>query len=188
MKFYIACSLSRYREHRIIRDALHATGHEITVDWTTEPPWVEELEHGIGGSDARTQVAAVRHAGANDTKGVHDADIVIVLVGGGSGRGTHVELGLAIAYGKPVILVGTDKDIWGEGGRGSYTCAFYHVANVHHLFKGGVHIPAYIPVILEMMKELVKPPRRPSRGVNCTCELPYPASDGCCNNCGRPLR
>jgi len=117
MRFYIATRLERAAEHRIVRDVLIAAGHEITYDWTT---------HGSVQCDG---IARIRDVAVAETHGVLLANIVIVLLPGG--RGTRVELGLAIAAGKDVLLHTTDAGLL--DGRSGRTCAFYHHPLVRHV-------------------------------------------------------
>lgn len=109
MKYYIATRLENHAAHNVVRDAMAAEGHEITYDWTT---------HGPVWRDGLMRIREVAHA---ETQGVLDADLVIVLLPGG--RGTHVELGIAIAAGKRVLLHSENGDPFGATPE---TCAFYH--------------------------------------------------------------
>jgi putative intracellular protease/amidase len=109
MRYYIATKLERHADHNLVRDLMAARGHEITYDWTKHGPvWSR-------GSDVIREVAQL------ETRGVLDADLVIVLLPGG--RGTHAELGMAIAAGKPVLMHCADPDLFGATPE---TCAFYH--------------------------------------------------------------
>lgn len=89
MKYYIASKLENHAAHNRLRDVLAELGHQITYDWTPHGP-----VYGSG-------LDRVREVAELETKGVLDADFVVVLWPGG--RGTHVELGMALAADKPVI-------------------------------------------------------------------------------------
>lgn len=109
MKFYIATRLENHAQHNRVRDALVAAGHQITYDWTAHGPvWRAGLDR-------------IREVAVLERKGVRDADFVVVLLPGG--RGTHAELGMALAYQTPCY-------VWSEDLRQfqacSETCAFYH--------------------------------------------------------------
>lgn len=108
MRYYIATGLERYAAHNEVRDELKRDGWTCTYDWT---------DHGSVKDCGR---ARIRQVAVNETKGVLDADVVIVLLPGG--RGTHAELGMALAAGKPVILHSETGDEFRDG---SPTCAFY---------------------------------------------------------------
>lgn len=109
IKFYIATKLENWQAHNWLRDRLLDAGHEITYDWTVHGPVYSK---GLG------EVCLVAH---KEAKGVRDADIVIMLWPGG--RGTHVELGMALAHGKPVFFV---SDVEEHHEATAETCAFYH--------------------------------------------------------------
>lgn len=98
LKFYIATSLENVVGHHAIRNVLLERGLILTYDWTT---------HGTAWPRGSAYVRNVIRA---EQAGVRDADFVIVLLPGG--KGTHVELGMALALNKPVLLVGdpADKD------------------------------------------------------------------------------
>lgn len=90
MKYYIASGLENFETVRRVRDYLKSFGHEITYDWTLHGPvW----KHGLQRCQETCDL---------EINGVLNADVVIVLWPGG--RGTHVEMGLAIASGKKIIF------------------------------------------------------------------------------------
>ncbi len=110
LKYYIATRLERHADHNTVRDHLAALGHEITYDWTVHGPvW-------------RSGVERIREVAALELQGVVDADVVVVLLPGG--RGTHAELGMALATGKRIVLHGAAENF----GATPETCAFYHGA------------------------------------------------------------
>jgi nucleoside 2-deoxyribosyltransferase len=113
--FYIATRLENHAQHNRVRDELHARGYKITYDWTTHgPAWPQGM-------------AYVREVMRQERKGVLDADFVVVLLPGG--KGTHVELGIAIAKQIPVFLVTEDLSFL-ECLKGF--CGFYVSDNVQH--------------------------------------------------------
>jgi hypothetical protein len=109
MRYYIATKLERHAEHNQVRDLMARFGHQITYDWTAHGPvWRD-------GADRIREVSEL------EMKGVVTADLVIVLLPGG--RGTHAELGMALARGKRVLLHSCDPVPLGAAPE---TCAFYH--------------------------------------------------------------
>ena len=114
MKFYIACSKENAPLHNHIRNFLIDVRHEITFDWT---------RHLTTGKIDRTQLELFK-LGESMKLGVDAADYVVVILPGG--RGTHVELGMAIIADKPIFLL----DV--ESPKEDLDFAFYHTANVHH--------------------------------------------------------
>ena len=113
MKFYIATSLSRMAAHNAVRDALKMLGHEISYDWT------------LHGSVKSVSKERLREVALLELGGVSGADWVIVLLPGG--KGTHLELGFAIASCKKVFLHSEDATVFELGPQ---TNAFYHHPDV----------------------------------------------------------
>lgn len=108
MKFYIATKLENFAKHNDLSKALQELGHSVTYDWTGHGP--------VFGSG----VERIMEVAQLETNGVTDADAVIVLWPGG--RGTHVEMGIAIGTGKPVLFY---SDVPEHHGAFAETCAFY---------------------------------------------------------------
>lgn len=109
MKFYIASKLENHAAVSALRAELVKLGHCVTYDWTVHGPVY------------RSGLARVAAVAVDEVRGVLDADFVVVLWPGG--RGTHVELGMAIAAGKPTVFV-SDHEPHHEAT--TETCAFYH--------------------------------------------------------------
>lgn len=114
MNFYIATKLDRAKEHNIVRDDLVKLNWHITYDWTTH------------GSVKNTTTSTLTKVANSEANGVINADVVIVLLPGG--RGTHTELGLAIASNKKVILHSSNPEMFKAC---EETCAFYHHSNTY---------------------------------------------------------
>ncbi len=108
MRFYIASGLENFDNVRSLAARLKSLGHEQTYDWT---------KHG----SVQNSPALWPEVSQAEVNGVLAADLVIVLLPGA--RGTHAELGLAIAntqY-KPatrIFVAGRDPN--------ERTCVFYH--------------------------------------------------------------
>ena len=108
MRIYIATSLDNAAEHNKLRDLLDPR-HELTYDWTTHGSVQHEGED------------VIRSVAYKEARGVSDADLCVVLLPGG--RGTHVELGIAIGAEVPVYIYNYRAyPQW---------CAFY----LHHLVR-----------------------------------------------------
>ena len=113
MKFYIATRLAS-RAQRVARLLEQLFGDALSYDWT---------EHGSVQDDGAERIAQVAAAECNGVKG---ADYVVVLLPGG--RGTHVELGIAVGCSRPTfVFAGQHAAHLGEDER---TCAFYHAPGV----------------------------------------------------------
>ncbi len=118
MRYYVASGLENKDRVRRVIDKIATRGHTISYDWTL---------HG----DVRGRGEEMLNTVAgNETFVVIDASCVLILLPGG--RGTHTELGLALASrsNKRIIL-------WSETGEefgcDAKTCAFYHHSAVERL-------------------------------------------------------
>jgi nucleoside 2-deoxyribosyltransferase len=111
MKFYIASKLENAEMVKRVANVLKAAGWEHTYDWT---------EHGSVKNEGDARLAQVAEA---ELSGVMNADVVIVILPGG--RGTHAELGMALAgrrRDKKIIICAETDDAFQLDDR---TCAFY---------------------------------------------------------------
>jgi nucleoside 2-deoxyribosyltransferase len=92
MKVYVATKWEEKGRAREVMDQLEAAGHSITYDWTTSEQFSSE--------QARL-----------DLYGVMTADALVFLAEQDLNyRGAYVELGVALATGIPVIVVGRAID------------------------------------------------------------------------------
>ena len=115
MKFYIASKLENHAQVRQLSAMLKQLGWTHTYDWT------------VHGSVKETDAETLKAVGQKEYNGVKDADLVIVLTP--QGRGTHVELGMAIALDKLVYLCHEDETYFQCDDN---TSAFYWLPNVRH--------------------------------------------------------
>lgn len=116
MKYYIATSLLRMKEHNIVRDSLKNFGHQISYDWT------------LHGSVKSISKERLKEVSIHQCEAIKEADCVIVLLPGR--KGTHTELGLAIVGGKKIFIHSEDSSLFELG---SQTVAFYHHPGITHL-------------------------------------------------------
>lgn len=107
-RFYLSTRKDRITDANAVRDALKQLGWTQTFDW--------------GASEASKQGHA--EIALAEIEGVRDADILIVLMPGGFG--THVEIGAALALGKPVILHAANEEVL----QTPYPCPFHYHPNV----------------------------------------------------------
>ena len=104
-------------------EALKSRGWERTYTWTAGDE---------GGPEAYSDIAI------RELRGVLEADVLIVLLPGG--YGTHVEIGAALALGKPVILYAPDRDTLDA----PYPCPFHYHPNVTLLVSDEIDIAAFL--------------------------------------------
>ncbi len=116
MKFYLAGKLTNREAISQIVESLKRAGHTPSYDWTTHG----SMQHDPG---------AWPKTADRELGGVQNADVVIVFLP--AGRGTHVELGMALMIRKlthhtfkqkRIIIVGTDAQLV-EGY--DYNCVFH---------------------------------------------------------------
>lgn len=131
LRFYIASTLANAVEVRALAHKLIEEGHIWTYDWTG---------HGAVFKDTNTReenVEIMRETGRKEIEGVTSADVVIVLLPGG--KGTHVELGVALGRFIPVIMTTldgahpyyTDGKVLHKEAK-NYPCAFWFHKDVIH--------------------------------------------------------
>lgn len=116
MKFYIASQFKNYKQVQYLAGKLKAAGWTHTYDWTIHGPVKE------------TDMALLKDVGQKECDAVREADIVIVLTP--QGKGTHTELGMAIALNKRIYLCHTDNTYFLSDDN---TCAFYWLPHVVRL-------------------------------------------------------
>jgi len=95
MKVFVTGKAGEEDATRGMIHRLMSAGHEITFDWTTIPH-LKPYEN---------NEKASREAAVLETKGVMDAD-VLVLLAHEKGVGMYVELGMAIAESKLIFVLG----------------------------------------------------------------------------------
>ena len=120
MKFYIASRLGNFAQVQALSEKLKVAGWVHTYDWTTH------------GSVKESDVDQLKEVAWNEYNGVKDADVIVVLLPGG--KGTHAELGMAIAFGKKVYLCHINDTYFKCDNN---TCAFYWLPQVKQ-FVGGI--------------------------------------------------
>lgn len=122
MKFYIASKLENFKQVQILAERLKNYGWKHTYDWT------------VHGSTKKIDVETLKSIAQKETDGVKNADVVIILTP--QGKGTHVELGMAIALNKIVYIYHVDDSYFRCDDN---TSAFYWLPNVNH-FIGNIEM------------------------------------------------
>lgn len=111
MKFYIGSSFKNYKLVNILAEKLKEYGWEHTYNWANSIQEAESKEDLIAYS-------------MHEQKGIFDSDVVIILLPGG--RGTHIELGMALAWGKKIYLYSAN----GEEFKIENTVNFYQIPEI----------------------------------------------------------
>ena len=98
MRIYVAASsLERHTRARPAIRALERAGHTVTHDWT----------HSVDMLSDNCLSSELRACALDDFYGVHQADCLLLLSPMMPSKGAWVELGIALAGGKRVIVAGT---------------------------------------------------------------------------------
>lgn len=102
---YVASAFTDYERTRAAQEALRNNGLEISYDWT-----VALEEYPLG--DSSTDSVERRKAANVDMQGVIDADALLLLTPSNTtqGCGCWVELGIAMALGKRIVVTGKQRD------------------------------------------------------------------------------
>lgn len=130
MKIYLASRYSRRDELRGIAEQLHSMGHVTNTRWL-ETEWVNRPDASSAAPpEYREKYAAI------DREDVRDADCVINFTeapGDGSLGGRHVEFGMAVAWGKRVVVVGHRENL------------FHHLPEVEFFETTALMLAAFAP-------------------------------------------
>lgn len=107
-KVYLAGRFSRRHEFRQFADALSAAGHEVTSSWL----YSDDLHANLGGFHSYSAASAAER----DLADVRAATVCIAFTEEPERRqgrgGRHVEVGVAIAIGLKLIVVGDPEHIF----------------------------------------------------------------------------
>jgi len=95
LKFYVASSFKNKEQVKYVSHELTIKGFVHSYDWTK--------------NDRPTTLEALTEIGTKEKEAVMNSDVVIILLPGG--KGSHIELGMAIAAKKKVFLYSPDNDI-----------------------------------------------------------------------------
>jgi nucleoside 2-deoxyribosyltransferase len=122
-RFYLATKKDRSEQAAPLLEALKSQGWERTYAWTPEDDSTPEQRRDIA---------------VKELSGVGEADILIVLLPGG--YGTHVEIGAALALGKPIIIHAPDRKTLDH----PYPCPFHYHPNVKLLISEEIDVAAFL--------------------------------------------
>ena len=122
-RYYLAARKDRSAEANALAEALNAQGWTRTYEWT---PADGE------GTEGHAHVARA------ELEGVRQADVLVAMLPGGFG--THVEIGAALALGKPVILHSPDQKTLDT----PYPCVFHYHSGVTILISEVLEVDSVI--------------------------------------------
>lgn len=112
--FYIASSFKNKNEVRNISKLLIDKGYIHTYDWTL--------------NNRATSLQALEKIGKEELAAVKNSDFIIVILP--AGKGSHIELGIAIGLGKKIFLYSPNKEV----NNLEATSTFYHLPEVNKCY------------------------------------------------------
>ncbi|WP_026831388.1 hypothetical protein [Exiguobacterium antarcticum] len=110
MNFYTPSSFRNIKDVQFINDQLIKRGHCLTYDWTQ--------------SERVDTPAVLQRIGQLELNAVQSSDCLILVLP--AGKGSHVELGIALANQIPIFLCMTDETCW----IGPEASTFYHIDGI----------------------------------------------------------
>lgn len=113
MKYYIASSFANKEIVNLTIKSLNNLGFINTYNWTL--------------NEKADNTLKLKNIGIEELNAVKDADILIAILPGG--KGTHIEMGIAIGFNKPVLIAYFNKELISVDN----SATFYHVDNVKHI-------------------------------------------------------
>lgn len=111
MKFYIGSGLKNYKLVNYYAKILKENGLEETYNW------VKNIKNDITKKDLEKYAE-------EETQAIVNSDIIIILLP--AGRGTHVELGMALTINKKIFLCSETNEEFNI----KNTVAFYELPNI----------------------------------------------------------
>lgn len=112
MNFYIGSGFQNKEQVQFVRDQLIQRGLIHTYDWTE--------------NERAASKEALVEIGQKEKDGVYEADLVVILLPGG--KGTHIELGMALALNKTIILYAPNREVEDF----TKTSTFYHLPEIQY--------------------------------------------------------
>lgn len=111
MRFYIASSFANKANVRYVSTALQEAGFVHTYDWT-------ENERAV-------DVSTLKKIGRIEKQAVADSELFIMMLP--AGKGSHIELGMAIALHKQIFIYAADEIT------PAHASTFYYIDGVTHV-------------------------------------------------------
>ncbi|WP_342576007.1 nucleoside 2-deoxyribosyltransferase [Solibacillus sp. FSL K6-1781] len=110
MKFYIASSFTNKDKVRYVSGKLKNNGYQHTYDWTI--------------NERAASLTDLREIGQQEKAAIIDADFIVVILP--AGKGSHIELGIALGHGKKIYLYSPNEEV----NNFETTSTFYHLPEV----------------------------------------------------------
>jgi len=114
MKFYVASSFKNIDQVRYVSEKLKDKGFIHTYDWTQ--------------NERASTFEDLEEIGQKEKNAVIDADFIVILLP--AGKGSHIELGIALGQGKMIYLYSPNEEV----NNFAETSTFYHLPEVEKCF------------------------------------------------------
>lgn len=102
MRFYLASNFSSREDMKRHAQELRLLGHIVECRWFTDP------DHG-----STNEIEFNRTLANHDWEDLFNSECMVVFIDGtNSHGGKYVELGLALAWSKPIIIVGERSNVF----------------------------------------------------------------------------
>lgn len=111
IKFYVAGSFRNKNSVNQIIETLEQKGLENTYNWTLNVKAEKEDD--------------LRSIGQSEVEAVKNSDILIAILPGG--KGTHIEIGIAIGNDKSVLLLSENEEVF----KVDNAATFYFLENIY---------------------------------------------------------
>lgn len=114
-KIYLASAYGRMGEMRVYKDVVEAMGYPVTSRWLLQDPANGTPQGGFALAHLNTQgeVAEAMQRALMDATDIYEADIMVSFTDGQFARGgRHVELGMALAWVKTVVVIGPREHVF----------------------------------------------------------------------------
>jgi nucleoside 2-deoxyribosyltransferase len=119
MKYYIASSFQNRETVRRVAGLLNEEGWIQTYDWTK--------------NEKAADAESLRKIGEKEREAVRKADLLILILILPGGKGSHIEMGMALGIGKPVYIYCANENEYSM----EQPTTFYQVGGVE-LFCGTI--------------------------------------------------
>ncbi|MFJ7934923.1 nucleoside 2-deoxyribosyltransferase [Sporosarcina sp. NPDC096371] len=113
MKFYVASGFQNKEAVHFVSENLIEAGHIHTYDWTK--------------NERASTLEELKAIGEEEKNAILASDVVIVLLP--AGKGSHIELGIALGRGKKIFLYSADEKV----NDFDTTTTFYHLQEVEQV-------------------------------------------------------
>lgn len=128
MKIYLASAYQSREQIRAYAADLEDAGFDCTSTWLNEE---HEINDGTVGAATELDDVTVANHVRVDLYDIRRSDILVIftesVTGHQGGGGRHVEMGIALERGIPIVVVGTPENIF-QRGSSTARCVDWHMA------------------------------------------------------------